>query len=872
MTRWVWIRRFTTTAWTSAWRWQLVEAAAVALVVALMVGGRLAGDSVQGSSRDQARQRLGSCQLVVNGGQRFFGDDLAARLRDELPELSVASVIRLAGTGASGDGVAPELIQVLGVDEGFWAFSDGQAPGAGVAVNRTLARRLGISVGDELLVQVAPPPAMPLGTAFSPPSPSPVTLRVTVAQMLEGRPLASFGLSASRVSPAILFLPRQQLAAAIDRLGRANLLMVGGEASSESVIGALPRALLADDGELEVRTLARQGVVEVRSRQVFLADDVADAAESIAGPGTRLFAYPVDSLRNNSWEIPYAFVVARPWPELAEDEIVLNRWTARELAIGEGERLSMTFRADGSVDSQVHVFTVKQIVDLEEPLIDREMLPPFPGLAEQQRLGDWPLASPLEQTRLREEDEVYWRRYGGLPKAVIPLAQGQELWRHAHGDLTAIRFPLALQLEGRLREDLPELLGVAALGLQVVPVAADASRAVAGIRGPGGWFVAGQIIAGLVAIAMLMIVTPLVARRRHAEADVLALLGFARRDLWLVYAGELLPGLLVGTIAGIGLGVIYTKWVLLEVLNPWRLATGDWQLTLQVKTAGLLTGTLVGMSVCGVVSAAVAWAAAGQAADRWPGQEQQRTSHLRTLPPWSLRSLWKWRRSCLAGGFGLLGLVMLATLVDDQQRGYVLVAFGLLSLIGLLAMGGRWLAGSWTQLPGDDLRWLGLRNVARRPWRNGLIVVFLSAGTCLMLALEAQRPRGGPGPDAVALASRQADLSAGQALLGLALMLGAAGLGLLAVWQSHQRQAEFALMVSLGFDPRASRTMLMVEHLLLLGLGLAVGLLAALPALIPAWLLPGAERALLPLLLVLAVATIGGGSIWLGSWLTTRRT
>ena len=109
-----------------------------------------------------------------------------------------------------------------------------------------------------------------------------------------------------------------------------------------------------------------------------------------------------------------------------------------------------------------------------------------------------------------------------------------------------------------------------------------------------------------------------------------------------------------------------------------------------------------------------------------------------------------------------------------------------------------------------------------------------------------------------------------QLLGGLGLLLGTVGLGVVVLRNALERRAELAIARAVGFPSAAVRNLVFLEHSVLLGLGLAVGVAAAAVALLPA--LQG-ERGLplLPIALcVAAIALSGTFWVWLASALATR--
>jgi putative ABC transport system permease protein len=96
-----------------------------------------------------------------------------------------------------------------------------------------------------------------------------------------------------------------------------------------------------------------------------------------------------------------------------------------------------------------------------------------------------------------------------------------------------------------------------------------------------------------------------------------------------------------------------------------------------------------------------------------------------------------------------------------------------------------------------------------------------------------------------------------QALGALGLLLGCVGVGVLVLRHVMERQAELALLSALGFSRRRVRWLVLLEHLLLLALGLGTGTLAAFVAVVPALRSPGAQVPVGMLVLTLAIVIAG---------------
>ena len=93
-----------------------------------------------------------------------------------------------------------------------------------------------------------------------------------------------------------------------------------------------------------------------------------------------------------------------------------------------------------------------------------------------------------------------------------------------------------------------------------------------------------------------------------------------------------------------------------------------------------------------------------------------------------------------------------------------------------------------------------------------------------------------------------------------------AGLGAVVLRNVLERRGELGLLQAVGFRRRSLRWLVLSEHGGLLGLGLACGILAALTAVLPALLAPGAEAHLTALAMTLG-GVFASGLIW--TWVAT---
>ena len=105
-----------------------------------------------------------------------------------------------------------------------------------------------------------------------------------------------------------------------------------------------------------------------------------------------------------------------------------------------------------------------------------------------------------------------------------------------------------------------------------------------------------------------------------------------------------------------------------------------------------------------------------------------------------------------------------------------------------------------------------------------------------------------------------------QILGGLGLLLGSAGLGVVVLRNVLERRGELGLLTAVGFRRRLLQRLVLSEHGALLGVGLALGTIAAAVAVLPAILAPGTRLPWGSLALTL-IAVLLNGLLW--TWLAT---
>jgi len=715
---------------------------------AVLVGALTVGDSVRYSLKRIASDRLGTTEWALTAGDRFFrtrlADDLSASLG-----ITVAPVLQVKGivVAEGGRRRLPD-IQVAGVEARFGDIGGGRPLFDRLAadeavVNRALADRLDIRENDEILVRMEKPEAMPGDAPLASESRSTLARRYKVVGVAGEESFGKFNLRADQVAPATVFLSLPALSRDLGFENRANVLLVSGKAGSrpdaEAVRRALKQAWTLDDAGFEIRDVQGGAASELRSKRVFLAPPVVEAALSLNPAARPVLTYFVNELRRGEAATPYSFVAAPGEPivppGMDDGEIILNDWLALDLRAKAGDAIRLTYFVPGprrDVEERSSEFRVRAVVPLKGIYADRDLLPDFPGLTGINNSRDWDPGIPIHMDRIRAKDEAYWDRYRGTPKAFLTLAAAKRLWANRFGAATAVRFP-GMGVD-EVERGLKERVDPAGLGFALQDVRASGFGASSSTVGFSQLFLGLSFFIVLAALLLTALVFAFNIESRSEENGLLLALGFARKDVAKIVRREGAILVLLGSVLGSLPGVLYNGLVLAGLKTVWRGAVGTSALRIHVTAPSVLLGVGLGLAAA---FAAIELATRSQVR-RTISSLQTGRSRIGNTPekkPWPSLVLG------LASPAAIVALLVLA----DFGRGaeslaYFFAAGALLLVVGLawtnvaLFRGGR-----KTGRPATSLVRLGLRNAARSRMSSLSLVGLLASGLFIVFAVGANR-------------------------------------------------------------------------------------------------------------------------------------
>ena len=749
------------------WRTNLGVLATVVVSTAILTGALVVGDSVRYSLRGMVVARLGSTQFALVSRDRFFRTHLAEELEKDL-ETPTAALLQVRGVVNNSDETRrANNVEVLGVDDRFFKIGAGRNPfdsdwKEGVVLNEPLARRLGVKAGDEVVLRVEKPSLMSRDLPLTPDSDLSMAFRLVVKAVATESAFGRFSLRANQAAPLNVFLPLSWIQEKLDHQDRANMLLVAGPANrslnSADANEVLKQHWQLADAGLEVRRLERQGMIEIRSRRVFIDESLSEAAMEAGDEAVGILTYFVNELRVSrasrpriagkmpaTRATPYSMVTAAGSngivpPEMKDDEILINQWLADDLGVVVGDTIELRYYVPTSMRKlreQTTTFRVREILPMARPAMDPELMPDFPGLSGVDNCRDWDAGIPIDLDKIRPKDEDYWDAYKGTPKAFVTLEAGRAMWANRYGNLTAVRYPLNNTSAEDIAEKLSSAIDPASVGLFFQPVRDLGMKAGGGSTDFGSLFLGLSMFLVIAALILTSLIFVFGVEKRSGQVGMLLAVGFPSkrvRRLLFLESGTLA---VLGAIVGSVVALLYTRLMIYGLATIWNTAVSGSTIQFHAKPLTLLIGALGAI----FVSLFAIWLTLRKQISR-PAREL-----LAGNVQWQFFTTKRIAKGTIGLGIAIgaaSGAVLLLATLGAGDSGSVSAAFfgaGALLLVAGLALTStllKRLGAVWNKTM-TSLAGLGLRNSTRRSGRSLAVVGLLACGIFLVIAVGANR-------------------------------------------------------------------------------------------------------------------------------------
>lgn len=709
---------------------------------AVLTGALIVGDSVKYSLHDMVGKRLGETQYAMQTGDRFVRAELATEMMNDL-KVDFAAVLYTPGVA-----IQPEKqtrinnVQVYGIDKDLSELSTAGLPAlkSGEAlISSNLAEKMELKAGDDLLLRVEKGSLVPANAPFVSDEEQTLALRVKVKAILNDKQLDRFSLKSNQVAPFNIFLSREYLAEEMDLEGKSNLILVGESegVSPEQIQASLKRHWKAEDAALQFKTLKSGKQVELTSERVFIDEVLTDKISALPNEKEFLLTYFVNQFTHDKKKTPYSFVSAldpsNSLGQLKGNEMIITQWLADDLNVKTGDQIKLDFFVIGALrklEERSENFVVKQILPKQSKLIDKDMMPSFPGLSNAGSCNEWEAGVPVDFSKIRPKDEDYWKKYKGTPKAFISQEKALALWSNKYGKYTAVRF---IGEQAEIEEKLLESLNPEILNLQFHAVRAEGKRAADNMVDFGGLFLSLSFFIIMAGVLLTVLIYSLNLESRTSETGILSGLGFNRTQILKMRLYESLPTVLLGGVLGVLGGIAYNESLLNALNSVWQDVVRTNVLSVYIKTNTLLTGFALGV----ILALVCIWFVTRKKLKRSSSnlirnsQETEQKAGNKKLP-------------LILAALSILITILLVVYVfasSLDQNAELLLSAGGLFLVGLCACMYLYLQKqeSKIQLSTPNLWQLALKNAARNRKRSLATIVLLSLGTFSVLITGANR-------------------------------------------------------------------------------------------------------------------------------------
>ncbi|MEE4114790.1 MAG: FtsX-like permease family protein [Marinilabiliaceae bacterium] len=554
----------------------------ITFLAAVITASLLTGSSVRRSLLNQNLEKLNGTSFVISSGNRFIPVSFMEALRPE-NNISAEGILELGGWAKNfSTGVSALDVKVVAVENSFFDFdgiSNELSLNSGeAAVNRKLADKIGVSVGDDIILRVSSQSELPADSPFAPEKDPYESYVLTVTHILEGVNEENFSLGINQVKPLNIFLPLSEFQGLFDGEKKINRVIIkdNPDLSYIKVAEALEKVFTPLHAGLTVREVPKSKKTEIISERVFISEDELQEIQEELPAARPVLTYLANSFRLGSRHTPYSFItgispgINKEVP--AENEILISRWLADDLKADIGDTVYVDYFVAGSFKSFIEktsAFVVSGFFDTESDITDPELMPEFPGISGSESCSRWDAGAPIDLDLIREKDEDYWYDYNGTPKAFINYNTALSIWGNQFGPATAIRFTDRISKD-QLIESLKGKIDPFKSGFSLINIKENSLNAARNSVDFTSLFLGLGFFIILSAIILLSLVVTSQMETRYGQLKTLKSIGFENSRINSVLFMEAIFPALAGTVAGIFVGAILDNIIISALNTVWK--------------------------------------------------------------------------------------------------------------------------------------------------------------------------------------------------------------------------------------------------------------------------------------------------------------
>lgn len=574
------------------WRYYRLVTFAVILLMAVLTGSLLLGDSVRGTLVQRVEERLGRTETILTSGTGFMDEDILqqASLQD------AQGYLLMEGFLSVNDKFIP--VYVWGID------NDSLATGEAL-VNEPLQKKLGAS--EDLILHLPSHGMVPSGSLFVTQSYA-TQMRLHIRGCKTVEQGGNILLKNEQTLPLNVFVCRQELSEVMDLKGKMNVVLSASRITDEQVAecwNPVHSGIHLNDTSLtyEGIFIPKEVVDTLRSHHASLHPQLYFAylvnyliSDKSSGASQTPVPSPSQGLRTVTDTVPYSFVTAvDEWQgtPLKGNDMILSDYVAERLhaTVGDSIRMSYYLAKDlKNLESCEQCFCVSRIVPLKLFQNDSLLIADFPGLSNVEKCADWDSDLPIKMEHIHKVDEDFWYQYHQTPKALVAYDAVHDDWSNAFGSATALRFTSS-------QHDVSAMLSHKPFLTVISPRADGLFSASNGTDFAGLFLALGFFI---IVSAILLMQNPIYEMfiQRRDELLLYQQLGYTQKRIMQQLFREAFGTMLMASPIGVLAGVLYAGITLWLLGNVWSGATHTEGFALHVQVLTIVIGWLAGLLIC----------------------------------------------------------------------------------------------------------------------------------------------------------------------------------------------------------------------------------------------------------------------------------
>lgn len=577
---------------------------------AVLTTALIIGDSMKFSLNRNAQLRLGKTTHIVHTQEKFMPVHFTYVLSDALSS-PVAPVLQLRGIAGS-DAVERKAgnVQIFGIDERFWIFGNSNMPeltGDNAIINKRLAEKLKIDTGDEIFVRVEKTSYVSNNVPFVPSENNSMAFRCKIVAVADENSFGNFSIETNQVTKPSIFLSIEKLSQLNFDNNICNILLIENtNISSAEIDEKIKKNWTLDVINAQIRNVDYAEQIELISDEVFLKDTILQVLKQNNLNPQPAFTYLVNEISTNDKSTPYSFVSAlSDYPEFKPDtnEIIINTWLADDLKLGLNDTVQLKYYTLGAyrrLIEKTEKFVVKHITGISGYAADSMLMPGFDGFKGVDRCSDWDAGIPIDYSKIRDKDEMWWKQYKGTPKAFISYQTAVALWKNSFGNATAIRFDNNIQPDA-ISKTILSNISPSNVGILISDIRSEAGWSANNAVDFAQLFLSLGFFLILATILLSALLFWLMLSKRTQEQNVLRAMGIHPKMISKLYVSEGLLITIVSGIAGVFVGILVNQ-LLLNILNSaWNDIVRTNLIFLKINVLSLIIGFVSNLLLFGIV-------------------------------------------------------------------------------------------------------------------------------------------------------------------------------------------------------------------------------------------------------------------------------